>query len=263
MNTPELSQAQLVRRLFALAWRYRLHCLQVLGIQLLLLTMGIGGLSLTGVGIDYIRHRIDGTPLVPGSTVLPLPEHWEYWQVLGLLAGLDVPTQGRIVLDVARYPELWREGTASFDLAFLHRWEVDLAAGSVRETPLDDRPIEFPRVDDRLCGLPNRFGYAVRNLSSRSQQATSLLQYDLERGTSEEHDFGPGCYPGEAVFAPDPSRRGERDGWLLALVYEAVEDRSRFVVLDAERFGGPPVATVHLPCRVPFGFHGNWMPGQA
>ena len=171
--------------------------------------------------------------------------------------------EGRLVVDVARYPELWREGTASFDLAFLHRWEVDLAAGSVKETPLDDRPIEFPRVDDRLCGLPNRFGYAVRNLSSRSQQATSLLQYDLERGTSEEHDFGPGCYPGEAVFAPDPSRRGERDGWLLALVYEAAEDRSRFVVLDAERFGGPPVATVHLPCRVPFGFHGNWMPGQA
>ena len=26
----------LVRRLFGLAWRYRLHCLQVLGIQLVL-----------------------------------------------------------------------------------------------------------------------------------------------------------------------------------------------------------------------------------
>jgi len=78
----------LVRRLFGLAWRYRLHCLQVLAIQLVLLTMGIGGLSLTGVGIDYVRHKIDGTPLDANKLHLTLPADWEYWQVLGLLAGL-------------------------------------------------------------------------------------------------------------------------------------------------------------------------------
>jgi len=78
----------LIRRLFGLAWRYRLHCLQVLGIQLLLLTLGIGGLSFTGVGIDYIRHRIDGTPLGANPLHLTLPEAWPPLQVLGLLAGL-------------------------------------------------------------------------------------------------------------------------------------------------------------------------------
>jgi ATP-binding cassette subfamily B protein len=94
MNTPELSQAQLVRRLFALAWRYRLHCLQVLGIQLLLLTMGIGGLSLTGVGIDYMRHQLEGGPRAveltgPAATWhLAFPAEWTHGEVLGLLAGL-------------------------------------------------------------------------------------------------------------------------------------------------------------------------------
>ena len=78
----------LVRRLFALAWRYRLHCLQVLGIQLALLTLGIGGLSFTGLGIDYIRHKIERTPLAENFLHVTLPEHWPYWQVLGLLAGL-------------------------------------------------------------------------------------------------------------------------------------------------------------------------------
>ncbi|MSU72951.1 MAG: ABC transporter ATP-binding protein [Opitutus sp.] len=78
----------LVRRLFGLAWRYRLHCLQVLAIQLVLLTMGIGGLSLTGVGIDYIRHKVEGTPLDANKLHLTLPTAWEYWQVLGMLAGL-------------------------------------------------------------------------------------------------------------------------------------------------------------------------------
>ncbi len=77
-----------MRRLFGLAWRYRLHCLRVLAIQLVLLTFGIGGLSLTGVGIDYIRHKLEGTPAGPNQLHLNLPESWPYWQVLGLLAGL-------------------------------------------------------------------------------------------------------------------------------------------------------------------------------
>src|SRR5437762_1293442 len=87
-TAPALSNWALVRRLVALAWRYRLHCLQVLTIQLVLLTMGITGLSLTGVGIDYIKHKIDGTPLSTSKLQLPLPEAWTYWQVLGMLAGL-------------------------------------------------------------------------------------------------------------------------------------------------------------------------------
>jgi ABC-type multidrug transport system fused ATPase/permease subunit len=79
---------ELVRRLFGLAWRYRLHCLQVLGIQLVLLTLGIGGLSFTGLGIDYIRHKLDGTPLGANPLHVALPETWPPLQVLGLLAGL-------------------------------------------------------------------------------------------------------------------------------------------------------------------------------
>ena len=86
MNAPALSNGDLVRRLFGLAWRYRLHCLRVLAVQIVLLTMGISGLSLTGVGIDYIKHRMDGTPLADNVLHLHLPETWPYWQVLGLLA---------------------------------------------------------------------------------------------------------------------------------------------------------------------------------
>jgi carotenoid cleavage dioxygenase-like enzyme len=173
-----------------------------------------------------------------------------------------------ITVEVARYPELWREGTARFDTASLHRWEIDLERGAVTETPLDDRPIEFPRIDDRLCGLRHRYGYAVRNLSSTDSEATSLLKYDLTTGTSREHDFGPGRYPGEATFVPHPaasasnsaSNSSEEDaGWLMTFVYDAASNRSDLVILDAQSFTAKPVATIHLPRRVPFGFHGNWI----
>src|SRR5262249_45147439 len=143
-----------------------------------------------------------------------------------------------------------------------HRWQIDLEAGNLTETALDDRPIEFPRIDERLCGTRHRYSYAVRNLSSRDADATSLLKYDMRSGKSEEHDFGAGHYPGEAVFVADPDSREEDAGWLMGLVYDATRDRSDFVILDAQSFTADPVATVHLPVRVPFGFHGNWFPDE-
>ena len=82
------SNAALIRRLFGLAWRYRAHCFQVLGLQLLLLLMGIGGLSFTGLGIDYIRHKMDRTPMGANALHVALPMTWAPLQVLGLLAGL-------------------------------------------------------------------------------------------------------------------------------------------------------------------------------
>ncbi|MGH7996805.1 MAG: ABC transporter ATP-binding protein [Opitutaceae bacterium] len=84
----EPSNGQLVARLFGLAWRYRLHCLRVLAIQLVLLTMGLFGLSFTGIGIDYIRHRTEHTPLSANKLHLNLPDSWAPIKVLLLLAGL-------------------------------------------------------------------------------------------------------------------------------------------------------------------------------
>ena len=94
------SNAALIRRLFGLAWRYRAHCCQVLGLQLLLLLMGIGGLSFTGLGIDYIRHKMDRTPMGANALHVALPMTWAPLQVLGLLAGLIlVLALGRALLN--------------------------------------------------------------------------------------------------------------------------------------------------------------------
>lgn len=78
----------LIRRLFGLAARYRLHSLQILALQLVLLTMGIAGLSFTGLGIDYIRHVVQHVPLAPSRFDFVLPAGWRPGYVLALLAGL-------------------------------------------------------------------------------------------------------------------------------------------------------------------------------
>jgi carotenoid cleavage dioxygenase len=63
----------------------------------------------------------------------------------------------------------------------------------------------------------------------------------------------------EPVFVPRSPDAGEDDGWILAYVYDRSTDRSDVVVIEAGDFAAAPVATVHLPRRVPFGFHGNWV----
>ena len=165
-------------------------------------------------------------------------------------------TDGKtIVLQACRYPELWRRDGGFAESAVLWEWTLDLVTGTVSERQLDDRAVEFPRIDDRLAGLQAR--YAV------SAGDTSLVHYDLQTGDAVTHTFGsadePGV-PGEAVFVPSPNGPAdETNGWYLAFVYDPTRDGSDLVILSASDFGGEPVARIQMPRRVPYGFHGNWI----
>ena len=85
------------------------------------------------------------------------------------------------------------------------------------------------------------------------------MKHDLDRGTSEVRR-PTGTLAGEAVFVPRTTDSAEDDGWVLSIVYDEARDASDLVVLNARDFTGEPQAVVHLPQRVPFGFHGNWVP---
>jgi ABC-type multidrug transport system fused ATPase/permease subunit len=91
-NSVAASNGALVRRLFGLAWRYRSRCFVVLGLQLALLTLGLSGLSLTGLGIDYLGwvlagHHTGETADFPHAKFgLQLPSTWEPLHVLWLIA---------------------------------------------------------------------------------------------------------------------------------------------------------------------------------
>jgi carotenoid cleavage dioxygenase len=164
-----------------------------------------------------------------------------------------------VTVDVARYPSLWRDTPGAFDPARAHRWVFDLATGAVRETPLDDRSIEFPRIDERRTGVRHRYGYAARSGSSVATDQTALVKYDLETGRCETHEFGAGRATSEGVFVAARESGAEDEGWVLAYVYDAARNSSDLVVLDAQDFSARPRAVVELPQRVPMGFHGSWV----
>lgn len=78
--------------------------------------------------------------------------------------------------------------------------------------------------------------------------------------TGERRLEGNGRAYLESVFVPRTRESDENDGWLLAYVYDAATDGGEVLILHAQDFTGSPVATIQLPQRVPFGFHGNWIP---
>ena len=168
---------------------------------------------------------------------------------------------GTIVVDLPLLASVYEHPGLSPFLG-LQRWTLDLDAGTLSSDVLDEDGQEFCRVPDALVGRPARYGYTIEFGETREFEGTRAYKRDLGTGTKVVHDFGPGHHPGEFVFVPDPDRaRDEDGGWLLGLVHPAGEDRTTFAVLDAQDVAGPPVAEVTIPVRVPFGFHGNWVPG--
>jgi carotenoid cleavage dioxygenase len=163
----------------------------------------------------------------------------------------------RIVVDVARHPKMFdtyligpQEGPPTLD-----RWTLDPAAGKVLEERLDERGQEFPRIDERVVGRRHRYGYAV---TFDTMTGDALVRHDLVAGTSVVREFGAGHNTGEFVFVPDHADSAEDQGTLMGFVHDPDRDAADFMLLDAQTL--ETKAAVHLPVRVPAGFHGNWAP---
>ncbi|MFC7655665.1 carotenoid oxygenase family protein [Pseudonocardia benzenivorans] len=145
---------------------------------------------------------------------------------------------------------------AATGAARYHRWVLDPATGRASETPLDDRAVEFPTVDDDRVGRDSRFRYAV----AQERGTAGVVKIDLGTGAVTEHSLGTGAVAGEAVFVPSAAPgRAEDDGWLLTITTTRDGAASNLLVLDATDVAAPPVATVTLPRGVPAGFHGSWI----
>lgn len=148
------------------------------------------------------------------------------------------------------------------DAGQLVRWVMDLSGNtnSYTETQLTDVAGEFPRIDERRTGLSYRQGFYATILGEKEAGTPfdTIVHADLETGQTVMYRPGPGKHVHEPVFVPRSKTAAEGDGYLVTLVYDKATNLSDFIVLDTGDISKGPIATVHLPIRVPFGFHGNW-----
>ncbi len=176
---------------------------------------------------------------------------------------------GDVVMDVVEYDEAplfpRADGSAPPGAlpSRLSRWRVDPAGRSpVRRHVLDDVPGEFPRIDERQAGLPYRHGFRITQPGG-SSGAEAVAHHDLHRRSTSAFVLGDGERASEAVFVPRAEGCPGGDGWLLTLVWRPGPGESWLLVLDAQDPSQGPVASVKMPRRVPFGFHGSWVGGAA
>ena len=144
----------------------------------------------------------------------------------------------------------------------LERWIIDPAAHSVSRTVIDADSQEFPRANEQYLGKLYQYAYTMalpNGFDAASPNQSKLFKHDMIAGTRQVHDFGSGHIPGEFVFVARDGATVEDDGWLMGYVLNYDAGTTDLVILNAANFSGAPAAIVHIPHRIPPGFHGNWI----
>jgi carotenoid cleavage oxygenase len=174
-----------------------------------------------------------------------------------------------LVLDVVRYSRMFdRDLRGPGDSRpTLERWTINLTTGAITTECRDERPQEFPRINETLLGGRHRFGYTVGMdggylSGGATQMSTALYKHDYATGSDEVAALDPDLLIGEMSFVPNPTHGSgdpaEDDGVLMGYGYHRGHDEGQLLILDAQTLES--IATVHLPQRIPMGFHGNWAP---
>lgn len=144
----------------------------------------------------------------------------------------------------------WRIGTGGDSLSF-------------SETQLHDRPMDLPGLDRRVWGREHRHAWYVTTTAADSVhgfELAGICHMDLTTGREDLWDPGTDVRGGEPYFVGAEGSDPDGDGWLMTFVWDRTTDRSALAVFDAQDVTAGPIGRVELPVRVPFGFHGTWVP---
>ena len=141
----------------------------------------------------------------------------------------------------------------------LHEWRINLKTVAVIERSLSDTPCDFTRVNDDYACHKTRYVYAGIFNTERAFTFDGIMKYDNQSGITSKYIYGPNRHGGEAVFAPKVDGDLEDDGYLVCFVHDEAENQSECQIIDARDISAGPVATIIMPCRVPYGFHAGWV----
>ena len=139
------------------------------------------------------------------------------------------------------------------------RWTVDLASATCKSERLDDRPVEFPKVDERFYGKGYETGFMTGGNDLWS--LTTVIKRNVKTGNEEryqiERDLPIAVF--EPTFAARSADAPEGDGYLIVPVSRFTENCSEFLIFDTQGIDAGPVATIELPVQIGWTPHGHYM----
>ncbi len=154
--------------------------------------------------------------------------------------------------------------------ATIRRWVVDLGSkrdGWEEQSLFPQQLGGLPRMDDRFCSLPYRYGYlgytdfsrppSVQMVGPPSFPLTNTLgRFDMAAGRSESLFVGDNGHLQEACFVPKGAKAAEGSGYLMSVFSNLVEKRSELLIVDAQEMR--EIGRVILPIPIPAQVHGVW-----
>ncbi|KAL0323821.1 UNVERIFIED_CONTAM: Carotenoid 9,10(9',10')-cleavage dioxygenase 1 [Sesamum calycinum] len=166
-----------------------------------------------------------------------------------------------------------------------YEWRLNMKTGQVKEKYIvaPDFAMDFPMINDNFIGVKNKFAYtqvvdsvassvagmvkygglAKVCLQERNVQFLEGIKQNGEYRKIEYHMFPESTFCTGASFVAKQGAADEDDGWLITFVHNEDTNVSEVYIVDAKKISSEAVAKIRLPCRVPYGFHGAYMPASS
>lgn len=146
--------------------------------------------------------------------------------------------------------------------ARLWEYRMNLVTGECSERCLDaEHNVEFPSYDAGKTGRYTQYAYLVDH-DPEILRWSGVCKYNTESGErlSAWTDDEAHCWYSEPWFAPADDQQREDHGYLVVFVWNDKAKTQELQVFDAANLSTGPIARVHMPHRIPPGFHACWMP---
>ena len=146
----------------------------------------------------------------------------------------------------------------------LTRWTIDMDSNSGEfesRTRLCEFVGEFPRIDERYATEPYRHGWML-GMGMGPGSRSSIGHVDVATGKYKVWQAGANRSLQEPCFIPKSKDAPEGEGYIVQLQPHTDDGASDLLLFDAQHVDEGPMATIHIPLRMRFGLHGNWVPGE-
>ena len=174
----------------------------------------------------------------------------------------------KVVMFVARFPRIPMFGldTKNPSPPFTEqphskfaKWTLDLKTGNFDEEIINPNLVEFPLMDPRYLTKKQKHGWYTSLVDDVQKYGlwNTICHYDFEKSVEESYYAGKDFYVGESLFTPKHKNSPEGEGYIMAIRYNLMENKSDILILNAQNVSAGPIATIKVPRRIEYDFHGS------